>query len=129
MKVYVFKSLPPFLWGYTRDIRAASEDRRPAWQTVASSSMATFRIRRRKILSMPCRVFWWDILFPWRTVRRSIKTWARHQNLSPSSHQLREMLTLLPPEKTESLLKQGRISIPIRILQALMICAWHGTKA
>jgi len=22
MKVYVFKSLPPFLWGYTRDIRA-----------------------------------------------------------------------------------------------------------
>lgn len=21
MKVYVFKSLPPFLWGYTRDIR------------------------------------------------------------------------------------------------------------
>ncbi|MEQ1879205.1 MAG: glutathione S-transferase N-terminal domain-containing protein, partial [Bdellovibrionia bacterium] len=22
MKLYVFKSLPPFLWGYTRDIRA-----------------------------------------------------------------------------------------------------------
>ena len=22
MKLYVFKSLPPFLWGYTRDLRA-----------------------------------------------------------------------------------------------------------
>ena len=36
MKVYVFKSLPPFLWGYTRDIRAmwALEECGFAYETV-----------------------------------------------------------------------------------------------
>lgn len=36
MKVYVFKSLPPFLWGYTRDIRAmwALEECEVAYETV-----------------------------------------------------------------------------------------------
>lgn len=36
MKVYVFKSLPPFLWGYTRDIRAmwALEECGMAYETV-----------------------------------------------------------------------------------------------
>ncbi len=36
MKVYVFKSLPPFLWGYTRDIRAmwALEECGIAYETV-----------------------------------------------------------------------------------------------
>jgi glutathione S-transferase len=36
MKVYVFKSLPPFLWGYTRDIRAmwALEECGVAYETV-----------------------------------------------------------------------------------------------
>ena len=36
MKVYVFKSLPPFLWGYTRDIRAmwAMEECGIAYETV-----------------------------------------------------------------------------------------------
>lgn len=36
MKVYVFKSLPPFLWGYTRDIRAlwALEECGVAYETI-----------------------------------------------------------------------------------------------
>ncbi len=36
MKVYVFKSLPPFLWGYTRDIRAlwAMEECGIAYETI-----------------------------------------------------------------------------------------------
>lgn len=36
MKVYVFKSLPPFLWGYTRDIRAmwAMEECGISYETV-----------------------------------------------------------------------------------------------
>ncbi|HET9240675.1 MAG TPA: glutathione S-transferase family protein [Oligoflexus sp.] len=36
MKVYVFKSLPPFLWGYTRDIRAmwALEECGIAYETI-----------------------------------------------------------------------------------------------
>jgi len=37
MKVYVFKSLPPFLWGYTRDIRAmwALEECGISYETMA----------------------------------------------------------------------------------------------
>jgi glutathione S-transferase len=37
MKVYVFKSLPPFLWGYTRDIRAiwALEECEVSYETFA----------------------------------------------------------------------------------------------
>ena len=37
MKVYIFKSLPPFLWGYTRDIRAmwALEECSIPYETVA----------------------------------------------------------------------------------------------
>ena len=36
MKVYVFKSLPPFLWGYTRDIRVmwALEECGITYQTI-----------------------------------------------------------------------------------------------
>lgn len=36
MKVYVFKSLPPFLWGYTRDLRAmwALEECEVAYETI-----------------------------------------------------------------------------------------------
>jgi glutathione S-transferase len=36
MKVYVFKSLPPFLWGYTRDLRAmwALEECEIAYETI-----------------------------------------------------------------------------------------------
>lgn len=36
MKVYVFKSLPPFLWGYTRDIRAlwAMEECQISYETI-----------------------------------------------------------------------------------------------
>ncbi|HEV7689656.1 MAG TPA: glutathione S-transferase family protein [Hyphomonadaceae bacterium] len=43
MKVYVFKSLPPFLWGYTRDIRAlwAMEECGISYETVGLDCEAT----------------------------------------------------------------------------------------
>lgn len=42
---------------------------------------------------------------------------------------LREVLTVLPPEETETLLHLAGIAEPVRFFQAFMIHAWHGKKA
>jgi len=62
--------------------------------------------------------------------------WARLQAirgadaeaLAKLSQQLREPLSILPPDEVEGLLKLSGISSPLRFFQALMICGWLCTK-
>lgn len=41
---------------------------------------------------------------------------------------LREMLSVISPKETESLLQRSGIQLPIRFYQAFMICGWYGIK-
>ncbi len=53
---------------------------------------------------------------------------ATPESLATLPEQLKELLTVLPPSETESLLRQSGIDLPVRFFQALMICAWYGKK-
>ncbi len=53
---------------------------------------------------------------------------ATPQSIANLSVQLREMLTVLPPAETESILRASGIRLPVRFFQAFMICAWYGVK-
>lgn len=53
---------------------------------------------------------------------------ATPESLANLPKQLKEMLTVLPPEETEQLIQQSGIAQPIRFFQAFMICAWFGKK-
>lgn len=65
-----------------------------------------------------------------------LKNWEKVQALmgaTPESLQtlpktLKEILTVLPPEETEALIRTSGIDLPVRFFQAFLICAWHGTK-
>ncbi len=53
---------------------------------------------------------------------------ATPESLANLSQVLREMLTVLSPKETESLLKQSGIKLPVLFFQAFMINGWHGVK-
>lgn len=53
---------------------------------------------------------------------------ATPESLAALPQQMREILTVLPPNKTEDLIRQSGIRVPVRFFQALMICAWYGAK-
>ncbi|MBX2988647.1 MAG: class I SAM-dependent methyltransferase [Bdellovibrionaceae bacterium] len=53
---------------------------------------------------------------------------ATPESLATLPAQLREVLTVLPPEETENLLRQSGIPFPVRFFQSFMICGWHGKK-
>lgn len=53
---------------------------------------------------------------------------ATAESLATLPKQLREMLTVLRPEKIEDLMRHSGIRTPIRFFQALMICGWFGVK-
>lgn len=53
---------------------------------------------------------------------------ATPESLATLPKQLREMLTILSPNETESLLRQSGIPLPVRFFQAFMISGWWGTK-
>jgi tRNA (cmo5U34)-methyltransferase len=38
------------------------------------------------------------------------------------------MLSVLPPEETEELIRLSGIQLPVRFFQAFMICGWYGQK-
>lgn len=50
------------------------------------------------------------------------------ESLANLSVQLREMLSVLSPIETESLLNQSGIHLPVRFFQAFMISGWYGIK-
>lgn len=54
---------------------------------------------------------------------------ATPESLATLPVQMKEMLSVLPPEETITFLKQSGISIPVRFFQAFMICGWFGRKS
>lgn len=65
-----------------------------------------------------------------------LKNWEAVQTLmgaTPDSlatlpKQLKEVLTVIPPQETEALLRDSGIGCPVRFFQALMIHGWYGKK-
>jgi tRNA (cmo5U34)-methyltransferase len=53
---------------------------------------------------------------------------ANADSLQALPKQLREVLSILPPMEIEEVLTQSGVDSPVRFFQALMICAWFGTK-
>jgi len=53
---------------------------------------------------------------------------ATPESLANLSIQLREMLTIMPPNEIEMLLNQSGIQLPVRFYQAFMIHGWYGIK-
>ena len=67
-----------------------------------------------------------SMLRNWQTVQRLMG--GTPESLQALPKQLREVLTVLPPDETESLLRASGIESPLRFFQAFMITAWHGVK-
>lgn len=63
----------------------------------------------------------------WKTVQQLMG--ATPESLANLSHALREMLSVVSPQETESLLVKSGISTPVRFFQAFMISGWYGTKS
>lgn len=65
-----------------------------------------------------------------------LKNWERVQammgatpeSLASLPKQLREMLTVLPPAETDSLLQQAGATQPVRFFQSMMIHGWYSRK-
>lgn len=65
-----------------------------------------------------------------------VKNWEQVQSLLGATPEslaslpmvLREMLTVLPPSETESLIQQSGIPVPVHFFQAFMISGWYGRK-
>ena len=53
---------------------------------------------------------------------------ASPESLANLSVTLRDMLSVISPADTESLLRQSGIALPVRFLQAFMIAGWYGVK-
>ena len=53
---------------------------------------------------------------------------ATQESLANLSQVLREMLSIISPGETESLLNQSGIPLPVRFFQSFMISGWHGIK-
>jgi tRNA (cmo5U34)-methyltransferase len=62
----------------------------------------------------------------WETVQSLMG--ATPESLANLAVQLREMLTVISPMETESILKQSDIHVPVRFFQAFMISGWYGIK-
>ncbi len=53
---------------------------------------------------------------------------ATPESLAKLPTVLKEMLPIISPAETESLLRQSGIDLPLRFFQAFMICGWCGKK-
>lgn len=53
---------------------------------------------------------------------------ATPESLADLPRVLREMISVITPAETESLLVQSGITIPVCFFQAFMICGWYGRK-
>lgn len=62
----------------------------------------------------------------WQAVQKLMG--ATPESLASLETQLRQMLTVISPAETESILKASGIPLPVRFFQAFMICGWYGVK-
>lgn len=71
-----------------------------------------------------------------QTFQSMLKNWeavqilmgATPESLVNLSQVMREALSVIAPEETESLLIQSGVSLPVRFFQAFMISGWYGKK-
>lgn len=63
----------------------------------------------------------------WKAVQQLMG--ATPESLANLSVQLRDMLTVISPADTESILMASGIPVPVRFFQAFMISGWYGVKA
>lgn len=66
------------------------------------------------------------MLKKWEEVQKLMG--ATSESLLNLPHQLKEVLTVLPPSKTEEQMQQAGLKNPIQFFQALMICGWFCKK-
>lgn len=62
----------------------------------------------------------------WESVQKL--TGATPESLVALSQQLKEVLSVLPPEKIEELIRQAGIEVPVQFFRAFMISGWYGVK-
>ena len=62
----------------------------------------------------------------WQAVQRL--RGASAEMLEKTSQMLRDQLTVLSPEDTESVLREAGVAVPVRFFQSFMIAGWYGTK-
>lgn len=67
-----------------------------------------------------------QMLKSWESIQEMMG--ATPESLASLPKQLREVLTVLPPEKVEDLIHESGIDIPIQFFKAFMISGWYGTK-
>ncbi|MGE4107709.1 MAG: class I SAM-dependent methyltransferase [Bacteriovoracia bacterium] len=67
-----------------------------------------------------------SMLQKWGSVQEMMG--ATPESLANLPNQIKDMLTVISPAETESLIRQAGIEIPIRFFQAFMICGWYGKK-
>ena len=67
-----------------------------------------------------------SILKHWAAVQALMG--ASPESLANLSVMLRDMLSVISPLETETLLRQSGIDLPIRFFQAFMIAGWYGVK-
>lgn len=68
-----------------------------------------------------------SMLRNWQAVQRWMG--ATPESLQALPRQLEEVLAVLSPEETESVIRSAGIASPVRFFQAFMISAWHGVRA
>ncbi|HMQ10490.1 MAG TPA: class I SAM-dependent methyltransferase [Oligoflexia bacterium] len=66
------------------------------------------------------------MLEKWEEVQKLMG--ATPESLTKLPHQLKEVLTVLPPSKTEEQIKQAGLDCPVQFFQTLMICGWFCKK-
>lgn len=64
-----------------------------------------------------------EMLKDWKQVQTLMG--ATPESLANLLNQLKDSLTVLPPEEVEKLLKDGGLVNPVRFFQAFMITGWH----
>ena len=68
-----------------------------------------------------------EVLKDWTEVQKLMG--ATSESLAALPAMIRDKLAVLPPLKTEALLRQSGLAMPIPFLQSFMIHGWHGRKA
>lgn len=67
-----------------------------------------------------------SMLKNWESVQRLMG--ATPEALAALPRQLRDILTVLSPMETESIIRKSGIDLPVRFFQSFMISGWYGVK-
>lgn len=142
MKAAGFSDRCDFVQGYVHDIKTGAEfdlvvsflvghfvkrpERLAFYQGMSDRLKPDGILVNAEISSDLNSVSFASLLHGWEGVQELMG--ATPESLEALPKMLREMLTVLPPNETEELLKESGIETPTRFFQAFMISAWYGYK-